>query len=364
MRIVFAGGGTGGHLYPAIAIAKSLSRLDPTVRPFFVGARRGIERDVLPASGYEHALLELHPIYRANPLNNWKTLSGAAGSWRELTRIVERERPRVLVGTGGYAMGIAALHALVHGVPVVQQVADSHPGVTARLVARWSRELYLGFPEAAQIIKARKGGELLDTGNPIEPPPTPRPDRGAARERWGFPREGGQVVVVFGGSQGARAVNEALAEWIANGLPPSLHVVWATGKGNFEAYKTLDSARVRVVPYLSPIAEAYAACDLAIARSGAISTAELCAWGIPMVLVPLPTAAADHQTSNARALAGAGAAIHVPQSALSPDRLGSEVTGLLGDVPRLAAMTRAALTRSRPDAAEIIARRILTLARL
>lgn len=361
--ILFAGGGTGGHLYPALAIARALQRIDSSVKPFFVGARRGIERDVLPSTGYEHALLELHPIYRANPFRNWHTLAGAVGAWRELSRIHARLRPRLLVGTGGYAMGIAAAHAAWYKLPVVQQVADSHPGLTARLVARWSKELYLGFPEATALIRARVGTDVLATGNPIEPPPEPRPDRAVARKRWGFPGTGGSVLVVFGGSQGARAVNDAVAAWIRSGLQPDIYIVWATGKGNYEACKTLDSQRVRVVPYLSPIAEAYAACDLAIARAGAISTAELCAWGIPMLLVPLPTAAADHQTSNARALETVGAAIHLPQSQLTLERLASTVTALLQDAERLKEMRNAAVRRSRPDAAEAIARRILTLAR-
>lgn len=360
-RVVFAGGGTGGHLYPAIAIAKALRRIDPGVRPFFIGARRGIDRDVLPTTQFEHALLELHPIYRSNPLLNWKTLAGAVAAWRDLDRLHAADRPRLVVGTGGYAMGLAAAHALAHGVPVVQQVADSHPGITARLVARWSKEVYLGFPEAASMIRVRRGAQVVDAGNPIEPPPNPRPDRGGARERLGFPRSGGRVLVVFGGSQGSRAVNEALAGWIARGLPPSLYVVWATGKGHYEAHRRLDSAHVRVVPYLSPIADAYAACDLAVARGGAISTAELCAWAIPMILVPLPTAAADHQTSNARALEGAGAAVNLPQRELTPERLEREVTSLLDDGQRFAAMAHAATTRSRPDAAERIARRIIAL---
>jgi UDP-N-acetylglucosamine--N-acetylmuramyl-(pentapeptide) pyrophosphoryl-undecaprenol N-acetylglucosamine transferase len=364
VRILFAGGGTGGHLYPALAIAKAIQRIEPSVQPFFIGARRGIERDVLPTTGYEHALLELHPFYRSNPLKNWRTLAGAVGAWRELTRIHARVQPRVLVGTGGYAMGIAAAHAALHGVPVVQQVADSHPGVTARLVARWSREIYLGFPEAAHLIRAPKHGEVMPVGNPIEKPPSPRPARGEARVTWGFPPLGGPVLVVFGGSQGAKAVNDALAAWIATGLPEELYIVWATGKGHYDANKHLESARVRVLPYLSPIADAYAACDLAIARAGAISTAELCAWGIPMILIPLPTAAADHQTSNARALAAGGAAIHIPQHELTTDRLATAVATLLNEPARLAAMAKAAAERSRPDAAETIARRILNLARL
>jgi UDP-N-acetylglucosamine--N-acetylmuramyl-(pentapeptide) pyrophosphoryl-undecaprenol N-acetylglucosamine transferase len=361
LTVLFAGGGTGGHLYPAIAIAKSLQGLNPSIRPFFVGARRGIERDVLPTTGYDHALLELHPIYRSNPLKNWRTIVGAISSWRELTRIIRREKPRLLVGTGGYAMGIAAAHARLHGLRVVQQVADSHPGITARLVAKWSKEIYLGFPEAEPLISAGSDTAVLPVGNPIEPPPSPRPDRAAARKRWNFPSSGGRVLVVFGGSQGSKAMNDALAGWISLGIPPDLYIVWATGKGTYDQFAHHESERVRVVPYLSPIAEAYAACDVALARGGAISTAELCAWGIPMILIPLPTAAADHQTSNARALEAIGAAVHVPQSELTPERMAAEVSKLLASPDRLDRMSRAAVERSRPNASREIAERILSL---
>jgi UDP-N-acetylglucosamine--N-acetylmuramyl-(pentapeptide) pyrophosphoryl-undecaprenol N-acetylglucosamine transferase len=358
--VLFAGGGTGGHLYPGLAIARTLVRLDPRVRPWFVGAERGIERQVLPGTEFPHLLLDLHPLYRARPWNNWRTLRGAVGAWRAVGRLVARERPRLVVGTGGYAAGVALAYAATHGIPIVQQAGDSHPGLTARGFRRWTREFYLAFPEAARVL----GGDprqLIDTGAPIEPPPSPRPDRRAARARWGFPEEGAPVLLVYGGSQGSRAINLVVAEWVRGGLPERLHLIWMTGRASHAEFAGLDGGPVRVREYLSPIAEAYAAADLALARAGAMTTAELFAWGIPPILVPLPTAAADHQTHNARALAEAGAAILLPQSELTAARLDATVRGLLDDPDATARLAAGATARARPDAAETIARRILTL---
>src|SRR5437868_3807862 len=128
MSVWFAGGGTGGHLYPGLAIARTLVRLDPTVRPFFIGAQRGIEKTVLPASEFPHLLLDLHPLYRTKPWENWKTLRGAVTSWRALAALAKQEQPKLVVGTGGYAAGLAQAYAAAKGIPLVQQAGDSHPG--------------------------------------------------------------------------------------------------------------------------------------------------------------------------------------------------------------------------------------------
>ena len=158
-------------------------------------------------------------------------------------------------------------------------------------------------------------------------------------------------------------LNDVVRGWIERGLPDGLHVIWATGTASFSEYAKLESPRVRVRPYLSPIADAYAAADLAVTRAGALTLAELCAWGIPAILVPLPTAAADHQTANARALAASDAARELPQRDLNVERLDREVRALADDPARLEAMTREALARGRPEAAETIAKRVLALAR-
>jgi UDP-N-acetylglucosamine--N-acetylmuramyl-(pentapeptide) pyrophosphoryl-undecaprenol N-acetylglucosamine transferase len=356
--VLFAGGGTGGHLYPGLAIARKLVQLDPRVQPYFIGAQRGIERTVLPGTEFPHLLLDLHPLYRSRPWENWRTIAGAVGAWRSLDALVRRERPRLVVGTGGYAAGVALAYAAVHHIPIVQQAGDSYPGLTARAFRRWTQEYYLAFPEAGRVIGGAPS-QHVDTGAPIEPPPRPRPDRGAARQAWGFPAIGGHVLLVYGGSQGSRAMNLVVADWVKRGLPNELYLIWMTGKASYDEFKPLDGGRVRVREYLSPIADAYAATDLALVRAGAMTTSELFAWQIPAVLVPLPTAAADHQSMNARTLEAAGAAINLPQAELTADRLDATLRGLMRDPAAMARLATAATARARPDAAETIARRIL-----
>jgi UDP-N-acetylglucosamine--N-acetylmuramyl-(pentapeptide) pyrophosphoryl-undecaprenol N-acetylglucosamine transferase len=360
-RIVFAGGGTGGHLYPGIAVARAIVRARPSIAPFFVGAQRGIERDVLPQTEFPHVLLDLHPLYRIAVWNNWKTLAGALTAWRRIGALVRQQSPALIVGTGGYAAGIMLAYGVVHRIPIVQQAGDSAPGLTARAFSKWSREIYLNFPEAAAALTAHHPGSLIDTGAPIEPPPSPLPDRRSARQQWGFPPSGGHVLLIYGGSQGSLAINRVVAEWIDRGLPPDLFLIWATGRATYEQFKHCEGPSVRVRDYLAPIANAYAATDLALTRAGAMTTAELFAWGIPPILVPLPTAAADHQTTNAVTLERAGAAVHIPQAQFTVERLDGTVRGLLENPSELRRLAAGAATRARPRAADEIARRILAL---
>jgi UDP-N-acetylglucosamine--N-acetylmuramyl-(pentapeptide) pyrophosphoryl-undecaprenol N-acetylglucosamine transferase len=358
----FAGGGTGGHLYPGLAIARALKSLRPDIDPFFIGARRGIERDILPTTDFPHVLLDLHPLYRKTFWNNWKTAMGALSAWRALGKLARQQSPCVVVGTGGYASGLALAYARAHGIPFVLQEQNSYPGLTMRFFARWAREVYLGYPEAALHLGEGKHTSLVDSGNPIEPPPRERPNRADARASWGFPRAGGHVLLVFGGSQGARALNTAVADWLRAGKRPrDLYVIWATGKGTYSEFSSLAADGVVVKPYIAPMRDAYAATDLAIARAGAMSTAEMCAWGIPALLVPLPTAAADHQTVNARTLASAGAALYVPQAELTAARLDAALHDLLDDPRELARLAEGVTARARPNAAREIASHIAAI---
>jgi UDP-N-acetylglucosamine--N-acetylmuramyl-(pentapeptide) pyrophosphoryl-undecaprenol N-acetylglucosamine transferase len=338
-----------------------VQRLRPDIEPFFVGAKRGVERDVLLITGYAHALLDLHPLYRTRVWNNWRTLVGLITSWRGIQKIVQDEPPALVLGTGGYAAGAMLAYAAVHRIPMVEQTGDSLPSLTARMFSRWAKEIYLAFPESAEHFRVRSPDVLVDTGAPIEPPPDPRPPREASLHKWEFPDDA-IVVLVYGGSQGSLAINNAVRDWVAAGLPPRVHLIWQTGKKTHQEFAGLDSDRVRVRAYLSPIADAYAAADLAIARAGTMTLAELFAWHIPAVLVPLPTAAADHQTLNARTLAQAGAAVHLPQSELSGARLRTTIKELFADPGRLKKLSQAAAARARPYAAEEIARRVIALA--
>jgi UDP-N-acetylglucosamine--N-acetylmuramyl-(pentapeptide) pyrophosphoryl-undecaprenol N-acetylglucosamine transferase len=364
VRVMFAGGGTGGHLYPGLAIARALVRQAPEVQPFFVGALRGIERDVLPTTEFEHLLLDLHPIYRQQPWKSWRTVRGLSSAWRSLAREHRAHPSATVIGTGGYASGAALAFALAHRIPIQLQEQNSVPGITTRFFARYARAVYLGYPEAETKLHPGAHTTLFDSGNPIEPPPATRPSRAEARARWGFPANDGWVVLAFGGSLGARPLNDAIAAMLDLGLPPGVRMIWGTGQASFDRYARYESETVRVRPYLSPIQGAYAAADLALTRAGALTVAELCAWGIPSVLVPLPTAAADHQRANARALEAAGAAHTLEQSGLSGARLGAALGDLLGAPSKLAAMAESARARGRPDAAERIATWVLSVSQL
>jgi UDP-N-acetylglucosamine--N-acetylmuramyl-(pentapeptide) pyrophosphoryl-undecaprenol N-acetylglucosamine transferase len=361
MRIIFAGGGTGGHLYPGLAIARALKKADARVEPFFIGARRGIEKDVLPQVGWAFELLDLHPLYRSRPWENWKTIRGAASAWRTIAGEVRSEAPACVVATGGYASGLALAYAASHDIPIVLQEQNTFPGITTRFFSRFASQIHLGFPEARRHLSPSKKTEVFDSGNPIEPPPADAFVKAPAREQWGFPASGGSVLLVYGGSQGSKAINDVVAAWVDEGLPPDLFVIWATGKTSYENFARYDSARVKVRAYIAPISEAYRASDFALTRAGAMATAELCAWGIPAIVVPLPTAAADHQTANAKALAAAGAAEMILQSSLNTESLSRAVDSLLSTPAKLASMRAKSLERARPTAAADIAQHILRL---
>jgi UDP-N-acetylglucosamine--N-acetylmuramyl-(pentapeptide) pyrophosphoryl-undecaprenol N-acetylglucosamine transferase len=357
VRVVFTGGGTGGHLYPGLAIARALVRARSDIEPHFIGAQRGIEQDVLPKTEFEYTLLDMHPLYRSQPLNNWRTLRGGLQGWSVMAALAKAQRPAIIVGTGGYASAVPILWGRANGVPVVQHIGDAFPGVAARTFARLSVECYLGFPEAESRLP---GGRYVVTGNPIEPPPTPRPDRSALLAKFGFAPDA-RVLLVFGGSQGSSYINEVVATWSRDHLPDGWSVLWGTGKATYANFQALDRPRVRVIEYIAPIADAYAIADLALVRGGMMGTAELCAWGVPMIVVPLPTAAADHQTWNAKSLEAAGAAIHVPQKELTPAKLDQVIGDLIKYPTRLAALTEGALRRAKPEAAVEIAQRISAL---
>lgn len=344
-----------------MAIARALQMIRPDIEAMFVGAKRGIEQRVLPESEFPHLLLELHPLYRAQPWRNWRTVAGLASAMRVLDRALGNAPPVLAIGTGGYASAATLAWCLRRRIPYALQEQNSFPGQTTRLFSRWARAIYLGFPEAAARLPSAAIGRTLTTGNPVLPPPEPRPSRAEARRQWGFDGQGGAVLLVFGGSQGSAALNAMMDGWISSGLPDDVLVIWATGPAHYDRYAARASSRVVVRPYLSPIADAYAAADLALTRAGAMTTAELCAWGIPALLVPLPTAAADHQTANARSLADAGAARWIPEREATPARVAQEVLSLLRDRPALEALAAAARARARPDAARAIATHLVSL---
>lgn len=373
--VLFAGGGTGGHLYPALALADALQQQRPDVQVHFIGARRGVEARVLPAQGRPHTLLPFEPLHRSRVWRNWRLLPAMWQSSMGLRRLFRELHPRLVVGTGGYASAPACLYAIARGVPVALQEQNSHPGLSTRTLSRWAKQVHLGFPEARRYIKPGKRTAVTAPGNPIVPPDRTL-NKAECRAKFGLKTDS-TVVLVVGGSQGSRAINEAVLGAIKRAHEqtsgraeeqtsrPNIEILWATGPTHVEGIRQrlpAEASRwVHVRGYIDNMPEALAATDIAISRAGAMGTAELLAWGVPEILIPLPTAAADHQTHNARALAEAGAAVMLVERELTPERLWHELEALVADEPRRREMVAAALDRAMPGAAKKIAHALASL---
>jgi UDP-N-acetylglucosamine--N-acetylmuramyl-(pentapeptide) pyrophosphoryl-undecaprenol N-acetylglucosamine transferase len=358
-RILIAGGGTGGHLMPALAIADALLEHSAGVEPVLIGAVRGVEARILPSRDYRYHLLPSEPIYRRAWWKNFRWPFVAGRLLGAVNRVFDTEQPAAVLGTGGYASGPVVWWAARHQIPTAIQEQNAYPGLASRWLSRRVRHVYLGLPEARRLLRFGPTTEVFDTGNPIVPPSPER--RASSRAKFGL--DGTRsVLLVTGGSQGALAINRAVAGWLDAGGPADAELIWVTGRGSFEEFSRYHQPpHVRVMDFLDPMADAYAVADLVVSRAGMITVAELSAWGLPSVLIPLPTAAADHQSHNARVLAEAGASLLVRQSELTSERLREVVTGLLGDAIRRKQMAERALARGRPHSARDIVSKLLTL---
>lgn len=368
-RVIIAGGGTGGHLYPALNLAEALEEVcEGMVEVLLIGAERGVEAQVLPQRGAPHRLLPLQPIYRSRVWRNWRLLPSALRSSVEIHRVFSSFTPDLVVGTGGYAAGPVVAWALATGRRTALQEQNSYPGLVTRWLAPFVDQIHLGYEEALAHLHPGPATTVRVHGNPIRWPAAV-PDPEAARAAFGL-REG-PVLLVAGGSQGAAPLNRALLDAlraVGEGklptLPAGVQVLWATGRahhesvaGEVEQVEEATRVAVRAIPYIDEMERALSITSLAVSRAGALALSELCAWGVPAVLVPLPHAAADHQRRNARALERVGAAVVVEESALSesPAVLWKAVIGLLNDSERLTRMAEAASSRGNPGAARAIA---------
>jgi UDP-N-acetylglucosamine--N-acetylmuramyl-(pentapeptide) pyrophosphoryl-undecaprenol N-acetylglucosamine transferase len=344
-RVVIAAGGTAGHVVPAIAVADALRAEGADVR--FAGGERA-EAELVPAAGYPLDALNVEGISRTNPLKAARAALKAGAALAAAGRMLRRHRADAVLGGGGYVAGPVGLAAVLRGTPLVLTEADSHLGLTNRLLASRARRVCLAFP-----IEGRDGDRYLLTGRPV---PATVTDRAGARARFGLtPDE--TTVLVFGGSLGARSINEAAIAAFADAPYRILHVA---GRRDF-ATLTAPGPHYVLEDYVVPFGTALAAADLAVARAGG-SVFELAQYGLPAVLVPYPHASGNHQAANARWMEQAGAATVLPDAELTPERLRAEVDALVRDEPRRAAMAAASRALARPDAARTIAREVLTAA--
>lgn len=364
--ILVAGGGTGGHVFPGIAVAQALCEL-ADVEIVFVGSPRGLETRVVPQHGFSLELLDVEPIKGGGPARAIRGALVAAKAMRRATAVVRRLRPAAALSVGGYAAGPASLACVSLRVPLAILEPNSTLGLSNRVVAPFARHAYVAWNETARVFR---GDKARLHGVPL---------RAGFGARAYAPSTEAPRVLVLGGSQGAKALNERLPGAVARAIDArvragraanekagEIFVVHQAGRDRDaavrEAYERAGVRTVTVAPFLDDVAEQMAAADLVVARSGAVTVAEIASIGRPSLLVPFPHAADDHQAYNAMALAALGGAVFLRQEAADEARLGDEIAALLADPERRARMAAAAREHGRPHAARDIAHDLLGLA--
>ncbi len=365
-RILLAGGGTGGHLYPALNLATALRAARPDVELMLVGASRGIEAAVLPKAGVPYRLLPMQPFRRGRVVRNWRLAASAPAVMNGMRRLFNELDPDVVVGTGGYASGPAVLYGLLSGRRTALQEQNAFPGLVTRRLAPKVDRIFLGYPEAVEHLSPGPHTEVFSWGNPVA---TSKSSPLTETEEDGFRWPSGRVAAVVGGSQGARGLNERLLADLeaATEWPSDTTLVWITGPNHYASVSTAVaggrwSDRILAVPYVDDLGARLSGVSLAICRSGAMLCSELGAAGVPAVLVPFPAAAADHQRHNAAALSASGAAVMLEERSMQSGELWDSVLDLLREEDRLREMASAMSARGRPGAADRIARELLDLA--
>ncbi|MBO4805561.1 MAG: undecaprenyldiphospho-muramoylpentapeptide beta-N-acetylglucosaminyltransferase [Paludibacteraceae bacterium] len=363
LKFIISGGGTGGHIFPAISIANALKRRVPDAEFLFVGAEGRMEMEKVPAAGYQIKGLPVFGFDRKNMLKNIKVLFCLVKSLFQAKRIVKEFQPNVVVGVGGYASGPTLYAANSLGIPTVLQEQNSYAGVTNKLLAK----------KAAKICVAYEGMEkffpkdvILLTGNPVRQDFLEvAPKSEEAYKFFGFSPEK-RTLLIIGGSLGARTLNKSMLLGLQKLSDAGIQVLWQTGKFYYDEMKKQSEAfasdSLLVTDFVKRMDYAYSMADLVVSRAGASSISELCLLGKPAVLVPSPNVAEDHQTKNAMALASRNAAVMI-SDAEAPEKMIDAVLSLIFDDERLAAISKNSHDMAQLDSADRIASEILSLVR-
>ena len=364
MRYLISGGGTGGHIFPAVSIANALKELDPEAEILFVGALGRMEMERVPQAGYKIVGLPVRGFNRSQPWKNVSVLIDLAKSIRQVKRIIRDFRPDVGVGVGGYASGAAMWAAAQMGIPILLQEQNGFAGVTNKILKDKASKICVAYEGMERFFPADK---IILTGNPVRQNLT----SGIKNEKLKT-----KNLLILGGSLGARTINEAVLAGLSALQQAGINVVWQTGKVYYdkiissEAYKRAigtingeaNTPWLEVLPFLTDMPDRYAQADLVISRAGASSISEICLLGKPAILVPSPNVAEDHQTHNAMALVHKDAAVLVKDSEAT-EKLIPTALELIRDDNRLQALHTNVLTLAQRDSAKRIAEEVMKLAR-
>jgi UDP-N-acetylglucosamine--N-acetylmuramyl-(pentapeptide) pyrophosphoryl-undecaprenol N-acetylglucosamine transferase len=349
-RFLFAGGGTGGHLYPAIAVADEIKKLKPEAEIIFVGTKSKIEGRVIPKLGYGFKSIWIKGFARKFNLENLLFPVKLFVSLVQSLFISFRFKPRVAIGSGGYVAGPAIWGASVLGAKIILMESNSYPGVTTRLLERYADEVHITFSDSKKYL--RKQDKIKLTGNPV------RSELGSsikeeAKKSFGLD-ENKFTILILGGSLGAASINKSVAGCIEELEKKSLQIIWQTGKNYYHNYKNINLHSVKILDFIEDMNKAYSACDLLVARAGATTIAELTVLGIPSILIPSPHVAENHQYYNAKSLADNNAAVMIKDSDVN-SFLKDRILEVVADKELLKSLSENAKQISRPDAANVIA---------
>lgn len=361
LRVIISGGGTGGHIYPAIAIANALMELDPQTEVLFVGAEGRMEMQKVPAAGYKIEGLWISGIQRRLTLDNLMFPLKVISSIVNANSIIRRFQPDVAIGVGGYASWPLLYAANLSSVPTMIQEQNSYAGLTNKMLAKKAKSICVAYDEMGKFFPKDK---LLYTGNPVRKDIlSVNSKRAEALTFYGF-KEGTPVLMVMGGSLGARTINESMSAALDLLIASGIQVIWQTGKSYYEKAKGQlvgkGENHIRVFEFINNMDLAYAAADVVVSRAGALSISELCLVGKPVVLVPSPNVAEDHQTKNAMALVKKDAALMVTD-AEARQKLIPAALELLKDRTKQLQLGKNIATMAKPDAAIEIAKQVIRI---
>ncbi|WP_018756678.1 undecaprenyldiphospho-muramoylpentapeptide beta-N-acetylglucosaminyltransferase [Paenibacillus terrigena] len=366
MRVVLSGGGTGGHIYPAVAIARQCQAEHPDTKILYIGTTKGLESTLVPKENIPFESIEITGFRRKLSLDNVRTVLRFIQGVNRSKKLLQQFKPDVVIGTGGYVCGPVVYAASKLGIPTLIHEQNAIPGLTNKFLSRYTDTVALSFPESKEHFG--KGKHVLYTGNP-RATAVFKANRRKGYDVLGIP-EGRRVVMVVGGSRGARAINDAMVQMApALARLSDVHFVYVTGESYYASTKErIEQAvnpmpkNLQVLPYIHNMPDVLAATSLVIGRSGASSLAELTALGIPSILIPSPNVTNNHQEANARSLERANAAEVILEKDLDGERLFARVEIIMRDKIRFEQMSQGARSLGQPDSAEIIVRELQRLA--